>query len=193
MSNYSRRKFLKTGGALLAASSLPISMVEMAFGKDSEQNFTFAYISDSHITQIKGNKFVHNWDRGLIRAVAEANLLDPRPDFIFYGGDIAQLGKPEEIDHGLEILGTLRGDVHYVMGEHDYYVDLGEYWRKQLGPDHYSFNHKGVHFVVLNSILTHEEWMHKKWDSGMDRMKQMARLDNPNANHSWWVINNAHG
>ena len=180
MSNYSRRKFLKTGGALLAASSLPISMVEMAFGKDSEQNFTFAYISDSHITQIKGNKFVRNWDRGLIRAVAEANLLDPRPDFVFYGGDIAQLGKPEEIDHGLEILSALRGDVHYVMGEHDYYVDLGEYWQKQLGPDHYSFNHKGVHFVVLNSILTHKEWMHRKWDSGMDRMKQMARLDNPN-------------
>jgi 3',5'-cyclic AMP phosphodiesterase CpdA len=180
MSNSSRRDFLKTGGTVLAASALPISMVELAFGKGSEQNFTFAYISDSHITQIKGNQFVRNWDRGLIRAVAEANLLEPRPDFIFYGGDIAQLGKPEEIDHGLEILGGLRGDVHYVMGEHDYYVDLGDYWRRQLGPDHYSFDHKGVHFVVLNSILTHEAWMHKKWDSGMDRMKQMARLDNPN-------------
>ena len=180
MSNNSRRKFLKQSGALLAASTLPLTMVELAFGKGSEDKFTFAYISDSHITQIKGNKFVRNWDRGLIRAVAEANLLDPRPDFVFYGGDIAQLGKPEEIDHGLELLGGLRGKLHYVMGEHDYYVDLGEYWRKQLGPDHYSFDHKGVHFVVLNSILTHESWMHGKWESGMDRMKQMARLDNPN-------------
>lgn len=179
MRDNSRRNFLKQGGALLAASALPISIVELAFGKGSEDRFTFAYISDSHITQIKGNKFVRNWDRGLIRAVAEANLLDPRPDFVFYGGDIAQLGKPEEIDHGLEILGGLRDKVHYVMGEHDYYVDLGDYWRKQLGPDHYSFDHKGVHFVVLNSILTHEHWMHQKWDSGMDRMKQMARLDNP--------------
>ncbi|GMQ89419.1 MAG: metallophosphoesterase [Gammaproteobacteria bacterium] len=179
MRDNSRRKFLKQGGALLAASTLPISVVELAFGKGSEDRFTFAYISDSHITQIKGNKFVRNWDRGLIRAVAEANLLDPRPDFVFYGGDIAQLGKPEEIDHGLEILGGLSGKVHYVMGEHDYYVDLGDYWRRQLGPDHYSFDHKGVHFVVLNSILTHESWMHQKWDSGMDRMKQMARLDNP--------------
>ncbi len=180
MSKFNRRDVLKNGGAILAASSLPISMVELAFGADSDQNFTFAYISDSHITQIKGNDFVRNWDRGLIRAVAEANLMDPKPDFVFYGGDIAQLGKPEEIDHGLDILGALRGDVHYVMGEHDYYVDLGEYWRKQLGPDHYSFDHKGVHFVVLNSILTHESWMHQKWDTGMDRMKQMARLDNPN-------------
>ena len=179
MSNYSRRNFLKTGSALLAASSLPISLVELAFGKDNPQNFTFGFISDSHITQIEGNRFVRNWDRGLIRAVAEANLLDPGPDFFFYGGDIAQLGKPEEIDHGLELLGALRGKVHYVMGEHDYYVDLGEYWRKQLGPDHYSFDHKGVHFVVLNSILTFAEWMHKKWDTGMERMQQMARLDNP--------------
>ncbi|MGB7932268.1 MAG: metallophosphoesterase, partial [Gammaproteobacteria bacterium] len=141
--------------------------------------FTFAFISDSHITQIKGNEFVRNWDRGLIRAVAETNLMDPRPDFVFYGGDIAQLGKPEEIDHGLEILSGLQGKTHYVMGEHDYYLDLGEYWRKQLGPDHYSFDHKGVHFVVLNSILTWDEWTHKDWENGMARMKQMARLDNP--------------
>ena len=180
MKKINRRELLKNGGALLAACSLPISLVEVAFGKNSTQNFTFAFVSDSHITHIKGSKFVNNWDRGLIRAVAETNLMDPKPDFVFYGGDIAQLGKPEEIDHGLEILSGLNQKTYYVMGEHDYYVDLGDYWRKQLGPDHYSFDHKGVHFVVLNSILTFEKWMHGKWDTGMDRMKQMARLDNPN-------------
>lgn len=177
--NMNRRDFMKKTAAMVVAGSLPVSVVEIAFAKDKSQNFTFAYISDSHITQVKGAEFVRNWDRGLIRAVAETNLMDPRPDFIFYGGDIAQLGKPEEIDHGLEILSGLRGDIHYVMGEHDYYLDLGEHWKKRLGPDHYSFDHKGVHFVVLNSILTHEKWMHKKWDKGMDRMLQMARLDNP--------------
>jgi 3',5'-cyclic AMP phosphodiesterase CpdA len=177
--NNSRRGFLKRSGAMLAAGSLPLSLVEVAFGQQSAQNFTFAYLSDSHITHIKGNKFVRNWDHGLSRAVAETNLLDPKPDFIFYGGDIAQLGKPEEIDHGLEILSGLSGKVHHVMGEHDYYVDLGDHWKKRLGPDYYSFDHKGVHFVVLNSILTHEAWMHQHWDTGMDRMLQMARLDNP--------------
>lgn len=180
MSRSNRRNFVKTGGAVLAAGALPLSLVEVAFAKDSPENFRFAYISDSHITQVKGSQFVRNWDRGLIQAVAEANLMTPRPDFVFYGGDIAQLGKPEEIDHGLDILGGLRGDVHYVMGEHDYYLDLGEHWRKRLGPDHYSFDHKGVHFVVLNSILTHDEWTHGNWDGPMARMKAMARLDNPN-------------
>ena len=175
-----RRNFIKTGGALLAAGTLPISLVEVAFGKSSPENFTFAYISDSHITHIKGKEFVRNWDRGLIRAINECNLLTPRPDFVIYGGDIAQLGTPEEIDHGLDLMGALRGKVHWVMGEHDYYLDLGEYWRKQLGPDHYSFDHKGVHFIVLNSILTFDEWMHKNWENGMARMKEMARLDNPN-------------
>jgi 3',5'-cyclic AMP phosphodiesterase CpdA len=175
-----RRNFLKTGLGAAAAGALPMSLIELAWGAKDEERFTFAYISDSHITHIKGNKFVRNWDRGLIRAVAECNLLDPRPDFVIYGGDIAQLGKPEEIDHGLELMSGLRDKVYYVMGEHDYYVDLGDYWRKQLGPDWYSFDHKGVHFIVLNSILTYPEWMHRKWENGMARMKEMARLDNPN-------------
>ncbi|MGD8617664.1 MAG: metallophosphoesterase [Gammaproteobacteria bacterium] len=179
MNGMTRRRFLRQGGALLAAGSLPFSLVEIAFGKSAPENFSFAFLSDSHITHIKGKEFVRNWDRGLIRAIAETNLLDPRPDFIFYGGDIAQLGTPEEIDHGLELLGGLRGDVHYIMGEHDYYLDLGEHWRKRLGPDHYSFDHKGVHFVVLNSILTHDTWTYDTWDTPMQRMKEMARLDNP--------------
>ena len=179
MNGMTRRRFLRQGGALLAAGSLPLSLVEIAFGKSAPENFSFAFLSDSHITHIKGKEFVRNWDRGLIRAVAEANLLDPRPDFIFYGGDIAQLGTPEEIDHGLELLGALRGDIHYIMGEHDYYLDLGEHWRQQLGPDHYSFDHKGVHFVVLNSILTYDKWTYDTWDTPMRRMKEMARLDNP--------------
>lgn len=179
MSNMNRRKFLKSGGALLAAGTLPLSLVEIAFGKSPAENFTFAFISDSHITHIKGREFVRNWDRGLTRAVAECNLLTPRPDFILYGGDLAQLGLPAEIDHALDLMGGVRGQVHYVMGEHDYYVDLGEHWRKRLGPDHYSFDHKGVHFVVLNSILTYDAWTHKNWENGMARMREMARLDNP--------------
>ena len=51
----SRRDFLKGSSAGLIAGMLPVSMVQLAFAKQ-EQNFTFAYISDSHIQQIKGSK-----------------------------------------------------------------------------------------------------------------------------------------
>lgn len=180
MTTLNRRDFLKGAGAMLTAATLPASLVRVAFGASEKgEDFTFAYISDSHITHLKSNEFVRNWDRGLIRSVAEVNLLTPRPDFVIYGGDIAQLGKKEEIDHGLEILAKLPGKVHYVMGEHDYYLDLGEYWEQKLGPQYYSFDHKGVHFVVLNSVLTYDDWTHNRRPTPMDRMKQMARLDNP--------------
>jgi len=180
MIRLNRREFLIKTGAALAASALPISVVRAAFGATgAAEDFTFAYISDAHIQHIGGTEFVRNWDRGLIRSIQEANLLSPRPDFFFFGGDLAQLGTREEIDHGLEIMSKLRGRVHYVMGEHDYYLDLGEYWESQLGPQWYSFDHKGVHFVVLNSVLTYDDWTFNGWPTPMDRMKAMARLDNP--------------
>ena len=178
--NMNRRAFLKATGTGLMASAFPISLVKLAFGgQDPSQDFTFGYISDAHIQQIKGTQFVRNWDMGLIRAVQEANLLTPRPDFFMFGGDLAQLGKKEELDHGLEIMSNLRGKVRYVIGEHDYYLDLGKYWQDKISPLYYSFDHKGVHFVVLNSILTYDKWTHETWPSPMDRMLAMARLDNP--------------
>ena len=174
-----RRDFLKGAGAVVAAGALPLSLVELSFA-DPAQNFTFAHISDSHIQHIEGTKFVRNWDRGLIRAVAETNLLNPKPDFVIYGGDLAQLGTKPELDHGAELMSKLDFKTHYVMGEHDYYLDLGEYWSKLFGPQYYSFDHKGVHFVVLNSILTYDEWTHERWPTAKQRMAEMAGLDNPN-------------
>jgi len=174
-----RRDFLKGAGTLMALGTLPVSLVRLAFA-GAREDFTFGYISDAHIQQIRGNSFVRNWDRGLARAVAEANLLNPAPDFIVFGGDLAQLGSKPELDHGAEILAALKPKVHHVMGEHDYYLDLGDYWEKLFGPHYYSFDHKGVHFVVLNSILTHDDWTYKRWPTAEQRMLEMAGLDNPN-------------
>jgi len=178
MSN-SRRDFLKAGSAALVAGMLPVSLVKLAFAESAE-DFTFAYISDSHIQQIKGSKFVRNWDQGLRRAVAEANLLTPKPDFVVFGGDLAQLGSKPELDHGAEMLSALKYKTYMVMGEHDYYLDLGEYWSKLYGDHFYSFDHKGVHFVVLNSIITYDDWTYNRWESPERRMNEMAGLDNPN-------------
>ena len=175
----SRRNFLKGAGAAAAASTLPLSMVKLSFA-DPAQDFTFAHISDSHIQHIKGNEFVRNWDRGLIRAVAETNLLRPKPDFVVFGGDLAQLGTKAELDHGAEMLAKLNYKTYCVMGEHDYYLDLGEYWSELFGPHYYSWDHKGVHFVTLNSILTYDQWTHERWPSAEQRMLEMAGLDNPN-------------
>ena len=173
--NISRRVFVQAA----AATTLQVSLVELTFARPA-QNFTFAYISDAHIQHIKGTEFVRNWDRGLIRAVAETNLMRPRPDFVVFGGDLAQLATRAELDHGADLLSKLSYKTHMVMGEHDYYLDLGEYWSKLFGPQWYSFDHKGTHFIVLNSILTYDDWTFNRWPTAEQRMAEMAGLDNPN-------------
>ncbi len=173
----SRRKFLRDAAGLAAV--LPLTNVRLAFG-GTREDINFAYISDAHIQHIKGTKFVNNWDRGLIRAVAETNLLNP--DFVVFGGDLAHLGTREELDHGAEMLSKLNvgmDNVKMVLGEHDYYLDMGEYWGKLFGDHWYSWDYKGVHFIVLNSIITYDEWS-EKWPSPEQRMLEMAGLDNPN-------------
>ena len=176
--NPTRRDLLKQGAAAALASVLPVSLVRIARANEGE-DFTFAYISDSHIQHIKGTEFVRNWDRGLISAVAETNLLSPKPDFVVFGGDLAQLGTRAELDHGYELLSGLNYEIKGVMGEHDFYLDMGEYWSELFGPHHYSFDHKGVHFIVLNSIITYDDW-NSKWETPERRMHEMAGLDNPN-------------
>ncbi|MBM3579008.1 MAG: serine/threonine protein phosphatase, partial [Alphaproteobacteria bacterium] len=113
-----RRSVIAAGATAGTLTTLPISMVRLAFG-GTREDFSFTYISDAHIQQIKGASFVRNWDMGLKRAVAEANLITPEADFVMFGGDLAQLGKKEELDHGGEMLSHLKGKLRCVMGEHD--------------------------------------------------------------------------
>jgi hypothetical protein len=54
---------------------------------------------------------------------------------------------------------------------------MGEKWQELFGKPTYSFDHKGVHCVVLNSILEKDFWTERKL-TPMERMKTVAGLDN---------------
>ena len=185
-----RRDFLRASSSAMAAALaagvthnphafMPIDVIgpaEAATGKP--QAFRIAYISDSHLYKKEINdRFV----RSLLRAVEDVNALDPQPDFVLYGGDLAQLGQKEELDLGAEILKSLKAPVRMMVGEHDWYLDMGERWRQLFGKDVYSFDHKGVHFVVLNSVVEEDFWTEKKL-TPMERMLTVAGLDNGKQN-----------
>jgi hypothetical protein len=145
-----------------------------AAGAGKREGFTFAYISDSHLLERTLNdRFVN----ALMRAVDDVNAMDPQPDFVFFGGDLAQLGQPKELDLGAQILKNVKAPMHFMVGEHDWYFDMGEKWRELFGKPMYSFEHKGAHCVVLNSVVEKDFWTAKKM-SPMDRMKTVAGLDN---------------
>ncbi len=178
-----RRSFMKVSaaamGAVLAKGILPPHSFQpvtvKAQGKGTENSgFTFAYISDSHLYERKLNeRFINQ----LLRAVDDINAMDPQPDFVLYGGDLAQLGQPAELKMGAEILKHVKAPLRMMVGEHDWYLDMGEKWQELFGKPTYSFDHKGTHIVVLNSVVEKDFWTARKL-TPMQRMLTVAGLDN---------------
>jgi 3',5'-cyclic AMP phosphodiesterase CpdA len=182
LSLLNRRDFLRVSSAVLGATLArgivhphSFSSIQVAHAQgDGNEPFRVAYISDSHLYERKLNdRFVNS----LMRAVDDVNALDPQPDFVLYGGDLAQLGQAKELELGAQILKSLKAPVRMMVGEHDWYLDLGEKWRDLFGAPTYSFDHKGVHFVVLNSVVEKDFWTERKL-TPMQRMQTVAGLDN---------------
>ena len=184
LKNLDRRSFLKVSaaaaGAVLAKGLLPphsffpVSVTNAEASVDKAKAFRFAYISDSHLYEKDLND---RFARSLLRAVDDVNRLDPQPDFVFYGGDLAQLGQVKELELGNQILKNLNAPVKMMVGEHDWYLDMGEKWRELFGEPTYSWDHKGIHFVVLNSVVEEDFWTERGM-TPMERMKTVAGLDN---------------
>jgi 3',5'-cyclic AMP phosphodiesterase CpdA len=177
-----RRDFLRLSLAAAGAAAAsgvrfaPHSFqpVSIADAKARIEPFTFAYISDTHLYERDVNdRFV----RSILRAVDDVNAMDPQPDFVLFGGDLAQLGQPAELELGAQILKNLKAPVRMMVGEHDWFLDMGERWRALFGPETYSFDHKGVHFVVLQSVNEKDFWTARGM-TPLERMQTVAGLDN---------------
>jgi Icc protein len=177
-----RRDFFKVmgaAGAVTAAKGLltphSFQLVEVAHADSPKpEKFSFAYVSDTHLYSPKLNdQFI----KSAIRAVDDVNRLDPQPDFVLFGGDLAQLGAKEELEIGRQILKDLKAPVRMMVGEHDWFLDLGDTWKENFGKPTYSFDHKGVHFVVLMSVYEKDFWT-KAGLTPDERMHIVAGLDN---------------
>jgi 3',5'-cyclic AMP phosphodiesterase CpdA len=177
-----RRGFMKVAAAAAGAALVngvsvhprSFSTVRVVDAATTGDAFSFAYISDSHLYKREINdRFVN----ALLRAVDDVNALDPPPDFVLYGGDLAQLGQPEELDLGAQILKSVKAPVRMMVGEHDWFLDMGEKWRALFGKETYSFDHKGVHCVVLMSVNEKDFWTERKM-TPLQRMQTVAGLDN---------------
>jgi Icc protein len=181
----SRRTFFKLAGVSAAAALAKglvtphaFQLVELAEaaedGGQPKSRFTFAYISDTHLYEQKLNdRFV----RAILKAVDDVNALDPQPDFVFFGGDLAQLGQPKELTLGRDILKNVKAPVKMMVGEHDWFLDMGALWREYFGPPSYSWDHKGVHFVTIMSVQEKDFWTARGM-TPMQRMQTVAGLDN---------------
>lgn len=181
--NPSRRRFLAFTGAAgmstLVAKAVGVNLgmvdiVSAQTGKREVTPFRFAIIADPHLYSGPDHKF----DFHLIDAVAKVNAMNPQPDFVMVVGDIAQNGTEDQLVKGKKILSELKAPLKVIPGEHDWYLDMGDAWRGLFGEETWSFNHKGVHFIGLNSILVEDFWTPAGL-TPLQRMQIMEMLESP--------------
>ncbi len=123
---------------------------------ESPQSFTFAQFSDPHVgfqgpPDPLGTKAFEN-------AVELLNRMPQRPDFVLFTGDLTHDAESRDVHaQRMQLFKSISGRIntaaiHTVPGENDAALDGGVLYREHFGETHYSFDHKGVHFVALDNV-----------------------------------------
>jgi predicted phosphodiesterase len=164
----SRRDLLRLGGVagVVLVSSL-VPSPGMLFAEDDVQRgeasdpdvdeFYFLQLSDTHIG-FSGPKINPEADTTLAKAVDEINALAHQPDFIVFTGDLTHTTdedavRRQRMQQFKDIIAKLKVQKHYFLpGEHDAAPDQGAAFSAVFGDMHWSFDHKGVHFIALDNV-----------------------------------------
>jgi 3',5'-cyclic AMP phosphodiesterase CpdA len=95
---------------------------------------------------------------GLREMVAAISASATKPDLVVFTGDLTH--DTEDATKRRDRMKSFRDvvskldvrDVRFLPGEHDAGKDRGEAYREIFGEPHWSFDHKGVHFVALDNV-----------------------------------------
>ena len=165
-----RRTFMKITGTSIGVGALfqvPPLLGASAHGRgiaallgkkngEAPTPFFFVQLSDTHV----GFSGPPNplGTQAFEKAVDLINGLPERSDLVLFTGDLTHDSENpgEHADRmGLfqKIAGRLKVPlVKSVPGEHDAGLDGGKLFRSAFGETHYSFDHRGVHFVALDNV-----------------------------------------
>jgi hypothetical protein len=173
-----RRTFLHrsllTGAAAGAATYGWFPLINTIDVAHAQGSFKFAWVSDTHLyPKTVNTRFVDK----AVRAFKEVQAMSPAADFMIFGGDLAQLGDPVELDLGHEILKEVKIRKVFIPGEHDWYLDMGKKWEALFGKSPWSFDHKGVRFIGLDTVSRGPDYWTAKKMTPKQRMGHMSALD----------------
>ena len=123
---------------------------------EAPASFTFAQFSDPHVGfQGPPNPL---GTKAFESAVALLNQSPQRPDFVLFTGDLTHDADSRDVHaERMQLFRKIAGGlntrtIHTVPGENDAALDGGVLYREHFGESHYSFDHKGVHFVALDNV-----------------------------------------
>ena len=154
-----RRDFLKLagiGGVVFASGLSSLGHLANA-ALTKEEDFFFVQLSDTH-WGFNGPLVNPDATGTLKKAVETVNSLKIQPDFIMFTGDLTHITDDDKDRRtrlaGLrDIISKLKvKNMRFMPGEHDAGLDEGEAFKEFFGKTHYTFDHKGVHFIVLDNV-----------------------------------------
>ena len=145
-----RREFLTAAGLGVAAIAMP-SCVSSPGKFSEDQTFTFAQICD---TQLGFGGYEHDV-KSFKQAVQQINAL--KPAFVVICGDLVNAPDEKSFADFNEIKAGFNVPCYCASGNHDVGnkptpVSL-QHYRKVVGEDYCSFEHKGHTFVIVNTQL----------------------------------------
>jgi len=107
----------------------------------SAADMCFAHVCDTHVTDPASARILSD-------AVPVLNEL--RPDFVVFGGDLANHGDPGSYSAMQDALRGLEPPAHFIIGNHDF---LGgkDTFERHLGPLNFAFDAGGYHVIGLDS------------------------------------------
>jgi predicted phosphodiesterase len=150
-----RRSFLRLG-AVGGGAVFMSGLYGKAWAQQGGDDFYFVQLSDSH-WGYRGPANPEAQDT-LRQAVAAVNALPQKPDFIVFTGDLTHsTDDPAERRRRMAefkqiVAGLAVKQIRFLPGEHDASLDQGAAFQELFGPTHYSFDHKGVHFIALDNV-----------------------------------------
>ncbi len=134
----------------------------------------FAWISDTHLDLKPANsRFIER----ALRAAREVRAMDPPADFLIFGGDLAQFGDPAALELGAQILGQIGIKTYFIPGELDWYRDMGTTWTEMFGQTPWTFDHKAVRFIGLDTVSRAADFWTLRKMSAKQRIMHIASLD----------------
>jgi predicted MPP superfamily phosphohydrolase len=140
-----RRQLLRlSAGSLLAAGLWPGTLDAAA--ADQPGDFYFLVVNDIHYL----NQHCGPW---LERVVEQMKKRPEKFDFCLLVGDLAEDGKPEQLQPVRDIFKGLGRPVHVVVGNHDYVTKDDRQPYEKVFPKslNYHFEHRGWQFLGLDS------------------------------------------
>jgi len=154
-----RRHFIHlaaVGGGAVFVSGLAGCAQAQGMARGDREDFYFVQLSDTHWGyQGPANPDAHVT---LPKAVAAVNALPTPPEFIVFTGDLTHTtDDPAERRRRMAEFKRIVSDlqvktVRFMPGEHDAALDRGAAFTELFGDTHYTFDHNGVHFIVLDNV-----------------------------------------